>query len=113
MSIFTPHRMSEETAGAGFQPVKLVLIVLVILMLIFYASRWYVAQVSLPRYCDETELVLQRLAAINTASRPAGDGSRVKYVVAAKLEFLLPSRSNEKVEDYLLRLKTRLEEQCL
>lgn len=97
---------------SGFQPVRLVLAVLAILLLIFYASRWYAAQVSLPRYCHETELVLQRLAAINFESRPAGDSSRRNYIVAAKLEFLLPARSNEKVEDYLLRLKTRLEEQC-
>lgn len=101
-----------DSATPSFKPVRLVLVVFAVLLLIFSASRWYAAQISLPRYCEQTELVLQRLAAINTESRPAGDQSRRDYIVAAKLEFLLPARSDEKVDAYLLRLKNLLAEKC-
>jgi len=103
---------STEVITPTFQPVRLVLVVLGILLSVFYASRWYVAQVSLPRYCQQPELVLQRLAAINTESRPAGDKSRRDYIVAAKLEFLVPARADESMDAYLLRLEALLEENC-
>lgn len=103
---------SVEFVAPAFKPVRLILVVFAVLLLIFYASDWYAAQVSLPRYCQQPELVLQRLAAINTENRPAGDRARRDYIVVAKLEFLLPARSDEKVDDYLLRLKTLLEEKC-
>ena len=103
---------STEVITPVFQPVRLVLAVLGILLLVFYASRWYAAQVSLPRYCQQPELVLQRLAAINSESRPAGDKSRREYIVASKLEFLVPARADESMDAYLLRLKALLEENC-
>jgi hypothetical protein len=111
MSMSMPDT-STEVITPVFQPVRLVLVVLGILLLVFYASRWYVAQVSLPRYCQQPEMVLQRLAAINTESRPAGDKSRRDYIVAAKLEFLVPARADEPMDAYLLRLKALLEENC-
>ena len=103
---------STEVITPVFQPVRLVLVALIILLLVFYASRWYAEQVSLPRYCQQPELVLQRLAAINSESSPAGDNSRRDYIVAAKLEFLVPARADESVDAYLLRLKAQLEENC-
>ena len=103
---------STEVITPAFQPMRLLLVVLGILLLVFYASRWYAAQVSLPRYCEQPELVLQRLAAINSESRPVGDQSRRDYIVAAKLEFLVPARAGESVDAYLLRLKAQLEENC-
>jgi hypothetical protein len=103
---------STEVITPVFQPVRLVLVVFSILLLVFYASRWYAEQVSLPRYCQQPELVLQRLAAINTESSPAGDKSRREYIVAAKLEFLVPARADESMDAYLLRLKALLEENC-
>lgn len=103
---------SVEFVASTFKPVRLLLVVFTVLLLIFYASHWYAAQVSLPRYCQQTEQVLQRLAAINTQSRPAGNKSRRDYIVAAKLEFLLPARADEPVDTYLLRLRNQLEEKC-
>lgn len=104
---------SPEVITPTFQPVRLVLVVFVILLLIFYANLWYAAQVSLPRYCQQPGLVLQRLAAIDSENRPAGDKSRRDYIVAAKLEFLVPARADEPMDAYLLRLRALLEENCL
>lgn len=95
-----------------FHPFRLVLVVLIVLLFLFQASDWYAGQVSLPRYCGQQELMLQHLASINTQNRPAGENSRRNFIVAAKLEFLLPRIADEPVETYIQRLRTRLEEQC-
>lgn len=112
MSLSSHTSSPSEDSVPVFKPVRLLLAVFALLMIIFYASRWYAEQVSVPRYCQEPELVLQRLAAINTQNRPAGDGSRRDFIVAAKLEFLLPAKADEPVVEYLLRLRMKLEQEC-
>lgn len=104
--------LDQEPAGTGFRPVRLLLSVLFLLLLIFVASRWYAATVSIPRYCAQPELALQRLAAVLTEDRPAGDGPRRDFIVAAKLGFLLPSHTNETTDAYLQRLRQHLEREC-
>jgi len=101
-----------EPISPSFHPFRLVLVVLVVLLFVFRASSWYAGQVSVPRYCEQQELMLQHLASINTHNRPAGDNSRRNYIVAAKLEFLLPRMADEPVDAYIRRLKSRLEQQC-
>lgn len=102
----------SEPIARRFQPVWLVLFVFLILLLISFGSRWYADQVSVPRYCQQPDLVLQRVGAIITENRPAGDGARRDYIVAAKLKFLMPSMANESLDEYLLRLRKHLEEEC-
>jgi hypothetical protein len=109
--------MSDQTAlaestGPGFQPVRLVLVVLAALLLVSFASDWYIGQVSLARYCQQPELALRRLAAVMTENRPAGEEARRDYIVAAKLEFLMPRTADEPLDAYLQRVRRRLEQQC-
>jgi len=109
--------MSDRTApapskGPGFQPVPLVLAALALLLLVSFESQWYAGQVSLPRYCEQPELALQRLAAILSEARPAGEGARRDFVLAAKLEFLVPAASDEPPDAYLRRVRRLLEQQC-
>ena len=101
-----------ESTRSGFQPVRLVLVVFVALLFVSFAGHWYAGRVSLPRYCDQRELVLQRLAAIHAEERPAGEGAHRDYIVAAKLEFLVPPTADEPLDAYLQRLRRRLDEQC-
>jgi len=101
-----------EPSGSGFQPVRLVLVALALLLLVSVAGHWYAAQVSLPRYCEEPELVLQRLAAILTEERPAGEGAHRDYIVAARLQFLVPPTADEPLAAYLQRVRRQLEQQC-
>lgn len=101
-----------ERVGPGFRPVRLVLVVLAALLLVSFASNWYAGQVSLPRYCQQPELALQRLAAIISENRPLGAESRREYMVAAKLEFLVPRVSDEPLEAYLQRVRHQLAQQC-
>jgi len=106
------QRALAESKEPGFRPVGLVLTALAALLLVSFASRWYAGQVSLPRYCEQPELALQRLAAVMSQDKPAGDGARRDYVVAAKLEFLVPPASDEPLEVYLERVRRQLEQQC-
>jgi hypothetical protein len=101
-----------EPTGPGFHPVPIVLVVLAVLLLVSFAGNWYAGQVSLPRYCQQLEVVLPRLARIITENRPAGGQVLRDYVVAAKLEFLVPRTADESLDAYLLRLRRRLEQQC-
>ncbi len=101
-----------EPAVSRFRPIRLVLVVLAALLVVFQASDWYAGQVALPRYCEQQALMLQHLVAINSENRPAGDNSRRNFVVAAKLEFLLPRMADEPLDAYIRRLRTRLEEAC-
>jgi hypothetical protein len=101
-----------EPTGPGFRPVRLVLAALAALLLVSFAGNWYAGQVSLPRYCQQPELALQRLAAIISENRPAGEDARRDYIVAAKLEFLVPPTADEPLDAYLQRLGRLLEQQC-
>jgi len=101
-----------ELISPRFHPFLLVFVVLVALLLVFRAGDWYAGQVALPRYCEQQELMLRHLASINTQHRPAGDLSRRDFIVAAKLEFLLPRMADEPVDAYIRRLRTQLEAQC-
>jgi hypothetical protein len=103
---------AAERIGPRFQPVRLVLVVLVALLLVSFGNHWYSGRVSLPRYCRQPEPVLQRLAAIHAEKAPAGEEAIRDYIVAAKLEFLVPPTTDEPLEAYLQRLRHLLEEQC-
>ena len=103
---------SDETANPAFRPLRLVLSVFVILVLISLASHWYASRISMSRYCQQPEIMLEHLAAVITEERPAGDGARREYIVAAKLEFLVPRNTDEPLAAYLQRLRKRLEIQC-
>jgi len=109
MSDQAPRAASK---ASGFRPVALVLTTLAALLLVSLASRWYAGQVSLPRYCEQPELALQRLAAITNEETPPGKGARRDYVVAAKLEFLVPRSFDEPSDAYLRRVRHLLEQQC-
>ena len=106
-----PASLSDFSA-AGFPVLRLLLAVFGLLVIVFWFSNFYSRQVSLPRYCEQLEQSLQRLNAINTQSRPAGDKSRRDYIIAAKLEFLLPKAADEPLDAYIRRLGKRLRQQC-
>lgn len=110
----TTQRLSEPTAlrQRPFNPLGIVLVVLAVLVGISLWSRWYAEAVSTPRYCEDTEQTMKTLAKILTEDRPAGGDSRLPYLVAAKLLFLVPRRSEEPAADYLVRVHTHLDSAC-
>ena len=91
---------------------RLILSVLVILFIISASAQWYARNITLPRHCedpDETLLLARRLLSERT---PAGEGSRIPYIRAARLTFLIPRAGDEALDDYLHRLRSHLERQC-
>lgn len=103
---------ATEPGQRPFNPLGIVLVVLAVLVGISLWSRWYAEAVSTPRYCEDTEQTMKTLAKILADDRPAGDGSRLPYLIAAKLLFLVPRGSEEPVADYLARVHTHLDSYC-
>ena len=95
-----------------FNPLRLILPVLFLLLIIGTCSRWYAQEVSIPRYCEDSELSLQLLEKIITDNRPAGEDPRKPYIIAAKLLFLLPQHAEETVSAYLERVRIYIKEHC-
>jgi len=95
-----------------FRPWILILTITATLLLVPFWSHWYSDHVSLPRYCKNPELSLQQLEQVLREKRPAGDGARKPYIIAAKLLFLIPQDSNESIPAYLSRVREMLRAQC-
>lgn len=102
--------MTEETNS--FSPIRLIVFVLLLMLSVSFMATWYGNNVNLPRYCgkvDETIIVLRK---IMTEETPAGDESRRPYIITAKILFLLPKYSEEDTENYLLRVRDYIQENC-
>ena len=82
------------------------------MLLISAAAQWYGHSVGLPRYCGDPDAALQRLQQVMHAPRPAGNDSRLPYIVSAKLLFLDPRRDKEREADYIDRLRRHIQQAC-
>ncbi len=96
----------------GMRVVVVLLIAFVALRGLFAAAEWYADRVSLPRYCENREETLRRVARILEDPRPAGGEPTRAYAVAAKLVYLVPRRPEEPEEAYLARLRRAIAERC-
>ncbi len=95
-----------------FRPLRLIVVVLLIMLAISLAAQWYSRNVTLPRYCKDPVQTLTDVHRLLTEDRPAGDGDRKPYIIAARLTFLIPRETEEPLEDYLARLRQHLDRQC-
>jgi len=107
---------TNPTANAERHPRRIVLPIvagtLASMLLISAAAQWYGRSVGLPRYCDDPDAALQRLQQVMHAPRPAGNDSRLPYIVSAKLLFLDPRRDKEREADYIHRLRGHIQQAC-
>ena len=87
-------------------------VVLLAMLLISAWARWYGQQVSIPRYCEKPQSTLQHLEKVLREQHPAGDEPRRPYIIAAKLIFLLPRNSDEKLQAYLDRVRVYIQDTC-
>ncbi|NOZ54602.1 MAG: hypothetical protein GXP08_15955 [Gammaproteobacteria bacterium] len=87
-------------------------VVLLVMLLISAWARSYSEHISLPRYCDAPQSTLTHLEQVLREPRPAGEGSRRPYIIAAKLRFLLPRQSDETEIAYLSRIRKHIENTC-
>jgi len=106
--------MNEASTEAipSFKPWRLIGFVLLLLLGISVWLKWYTGMVSIPRYCANPSQAISYLEKVLTEEHPAPDDNRKPYIIAAKLIYLIPQLSNEPIADYLLRVRTRIAEQC-
>ena len=106
---------NEEFVPANFKPVRFLFIILLIMLLISQAIKWYSTSVTLPRFCEDPESSMYHLEELITKRTPAGEGrlARKPYIIAAKLIYLVPQESNEPNENYLHRVRSELSQRCM
>ena len=95
-----------------FKPFRLIIIVLFIMIIISASAQWYARNITLPRYCADSEETLRMVREVLTRQRPAGDGDRKPYILATRLTFLLPREGDEPLDSYLNRLQRHIDQEC-
>ena len=98
--------------AARFNPLKIIIPVLLALLSVSLMSQWYANNISLPRYCENPQKTLQSLQGLMDESSPLKDEQRRQNMIAAKLLFLHPRQSDESSEDYLQRLRYLMLSEC-
>lgn len=95
-----------------FRPARLILIILLILIGISSAAQWYSRNVTMPRYCEDPVTTMEKVYRLLTEKKPAGDGDRKPFIIAARLTFLIPRESDEPLTAYMSRLQRHVDQQC-
>lgn len=108
----TAQQVFDSNDKPPFRPLRLVAVVLLIMLGISSAAQWYSRNITMPRYCEDPVTVLDRVHRLLTESKPAGEGDRKPYIIAARLTFLIPRESDEPLTDYMNRLRGHIEQQC-
>ncbi len=102
----------DSRRNPDFQPLRLILVILGLLIGISFAAQWYSRNITMPRYCDYSGDMLQRVREVLTKQTPAGQGDRKPYIIAARLTFLVPRNPDEPLHSYLDRLQRHTGQQC-
>jgi len=103
--------MTDELPSQ-FKPLQVIGFVAVLFIGISLWTNWYTQQVSLPRYCNNIAETMINLKKVMTEKRPAGDGTRIPYLIAAKLIFIVPRLSEEPEAVYLSRVRAHIDREC-
>ena len=110
-----PQDEADEFVPTKFKPVRFIFIILLVMLFISQAIKWYSTSVTLPRFCEDPEASMHHLEELITKRTPAGEGrvARKPYIIAAKLIYLVPQKSNESNKDYLYRVRGELSQRCM
>ena len=95
-----------------FNPLKIIISVLLALLSVSLMAQWYANNISLPRYCENPQKALQSLQGLMDESTALKDEQRRQNMIAAKLLFLHPQQSDESSVDYLQRLRYLMLSEC-
>ncbi len=102
----------ENPTQSTFNPLKIIIPVLLSLLLISLMAQYYARQISLPRYCNNPQEALQSLNTLLEDESKIDNSQRRRYMVAAKILFLHPKQNDESTTDYLNRVKFLLMSEC-
>jgi len=83
-----------------------------VLIGVFSAAQRYADNSAIPRYCADTDGVIERVGLILTRKNPVGAGAKRPFIVAAKLIFLVPQHEDETVAAYQTRLHRQMSDLC-
>jgi len=103
---------SKKEPARPMHSLRIAIVVLLLLLLVSSWANWYSGQVSMHRYCENTQETMQHLERILREPEPAGRENRQPYLVAAKLLFLLPRQPEEDIPAYLRRVEAHIQLQC-
>jgi len=106
------QNVSRDLSPTGFNPLKIIIPVLLALLAISQMSQWYANNISFPRYCKQPEITLQFLHALVGEDVRIDNDQRRQYMIAAKLLFLYPKESSENSLDYMLRMRRLIMSEC-
>ena len=95
-----------------FNPLKIIIPVLLALLSISLMAQWYANNIILPRYCEDPQKALQSLRELMDESSQLKHQQRRQNMIAAKLLFLHPQQSDESSENYLQRLRYLIQSEC-
>ncbi len=102
----------SESASPRFNPLKIIIPVMLALLSISLMSQWYANNISFPRYCKNPERALTNLQMLMDQSATIDHEARRQTMIAAKLLFLHPKQAGETRADYLQRLRYLMLAQC-
>jgi hypothetical protein len=113
MSVPGNQSVPDQTViGPRFNPLKIIIPVLLALLSVSLMSQWYANNISFPRYCNNPEETLNALQVLLQDEPVIDNDQRRRYMIAAKILFLHPKDSNESESDYMLRLRHLMLTKC-
>ena len=95
-----------------FNPLKVIIPVLLALLSVSLMAQWYARNVSMPRYCEKQQLTLRYLSQLLDNIDTTTTDQRRQTMIAAKLLYLHPREQSESKEEYLSRLRYLMLNQC-
>ncbi len=101
-----------EDAVARFNPLKIIIPVLLALLSVSLMSQWYAKNIGFPRYCKQPDVTLENLRKLIEEDSLIENEQRRQYMIAAKILFLHPRLSDESKTDYLQRLRYLMLAEC-
>ncbi|MCP3933410.1 MAG: hypothetical protein GY705_30440 [Bacteroidetes bacterium] len=96
----------------SFNPLKVIIPILIALLSVSVMSQWYASNVTVPRYCKTPEQTLHNLKDLLDENSNIDNSKRRQHMIAAKLLFLHPRQENESKVDYIQRLRYQLINKC-
>ena len=113
MGLTENHQTRQPAVTASrFNPLKIIIPVLLALLSVSLMSQWYARQVSFPRYCNSPDATLDALQVLLDDEPAIDNNQRRQYMIAAKMLFLHPRENNESKTEYLQRLRHLMRVEC-
>ena len=106
---------ADDFTPGQFKVLPFIALIFAIMLFISFAIKWYSHSVTLPRFCEDPELALHHLKEIISKKTPELDGRKARkpYIIAAKLIYLVPQKTNESIDDYVYRVRRELSQRCM